>query len=54
MRKSLSLVARGRVALQPGFFIILSELSPEGRAALKQVAGEYVAGRLKVAEQKKN
>jgi len=24
-----------------GYFIILSELSPEGRAALKQVAGEY-------------
>jgi tetratricopeptide (TPR) repeat protein len=24
-----------------GFFIILSELSPEGRAALKQVAGDY-------------
>lgn len=24
-----------------GFFVILSELSPEGRAALKQVAGEY-------------
>jgi tetratricopeptide (TPR) repeat protein len=24
-----------------GYFIILTELSPEGRAALKQVAGEY-------------